>query len=56
MATAMAAGRLIRKGSLVTEMFALLRELIPTQFPLHALGIGHPQNILAGYNLGYQII
>ena len=43
------------EGSLVTEMFALLRELIPSQYPLHALGIGHPQNILAGYNLGYQI-
>ncbi len=43
------------EGSLVTDMFALLRELIPAQFPLHALGIGHPHNILTGYNLGYQI-
>ncbi|MFP4322005.1 MAG: tRNA-ribosyltransferase family protein [Anaerolineales bacterium] len=42
-------------GNLVADMLALLRELIPTQYPLHALGVGHPANIVTGVKLGYGI-
>jgi queuine tRNA-ribosyltransferase len=43
------------EGHLVTEMVAYTRELIPEQFPLHALGVGHPYNLLACYEMGYGI-
>ncbi len=42
-------------GQLLEEILAYTRSLVPPQFPLHALGIGHPHNILAGYRLGYGI-
>lgn len=42
-------------GELLEEMVAYLRELIPNQFPLHALGIGQPDNIARSYALGYQL-
>lgn len=41
-------------GHLVEDMLALTRRLIPGQFPLHGLGIGHPVNIAATAALGYQ--
>jgi queuine tRNA-ribosyltransferase len=28
---------------------------VPAQFPIHALGIGHPKNLLACWELGYGI-
>jgi queuine tRNA-ribosyltransferase len=40
---------------LVSEMLAYTRSLIPPQFPMHALGVGAPDHILACYRLGYQI-
>jgi len=40
-------------GNLVHEMLDLTRGLIPAQFPLHALGVGHPVNVAAGVALGY---
>ena len=40
-------------GNLVHEMLDLTRRLIPSQFPLHALGVGHPVNVAAGVALGY---
>lgn len=43
------------KGNLLTEMIALVRALIPAQYPLHALGIGHPVNVARCSALGYQI-
>lgn len=42
------------EGNLVREMLDLTRQLIPAQFPLHGLGIGHPANIVAAAALGYQ--
>lgn len=42
-------------GKLLVEILELTRSLVPGEFPLHALGIGHPHNVLAGYNLGYGI-
>lgn len=44
-----------REGQLLNDVLAYTRSLIPPQFPLHALGIGHPHNVVAGYNLGYGI-
>ena len=43
------------QGNLVEEMLGFTRELIPTQFPLHALGIGHPNNVVKCYQLGYDL-
>ncbi len=43
------------QGSLVVEMFALLRELIPPNYPLHALGVGHPENIVTSHSLGFDL-
>lgn len=43
------------EGKLVTDVFAYLRELIPAQYPIHALGVGHPQNIVDCVRLGYSI-
>jgi queuine tRNA-ribosyltransferase len=42
-------------GNLLTEMVGYVREIIPEEFPLHALGIGHPENVAATAELGYQM-
>ncbi len=42
-------------GGLLTEMLAYTRELIPTEFPMHALGVGHPVNVRDCFRLGYQL-
>ncbi len=42
-------------GNLLEEMVGTVRELIPQQFTLHGLGIGHPANIVACTRLGYNI-
>lgn len=42
-------------GNLLTDMLALVRELIPSEFPLHALGVGHPANVAAAAELGYEL-
>lgn len=41
------------KGKLLTELLQLTRELIPRALPLHALGIGAPDNIAACARIGY---
>ncbi len=43
------------EGNLLEEMLATLRALIPPQYPLHALGVGHPKNVAACARLGYQM-
>ncbi|GAB4113144.1 MAG: tRNA guanosine(34) transglycosylase Tgt [Roseiflexaceae bacterium] len=43
------------KGGLLTDMLQLVRELIPRQFPMHALGVGQPANVVACQRMGYQI-
>ena len=43
------------KGNLLTEIVGLTRELVPEEFPMHALGIGHPLNLVETYRLGYDI-
>jgi queuine tRNA-ribosyltransferase len=42
-------------GNLLEDMVSLTRELIPEEFPMHALGIGHPINLMKTYRLGYDI-
>lgn len=42
-------------GSLLSEILEYTRQLVPPQYPLHALGIGHPHNVVTGWQLGYSI-
>lgn len=41
------------KGELLRDIIAYTRELIPRALPMHALGIGHPDSIVACAHLGY---
>jgi len=41
--------------NLLEEMVSYVRELIPAEYPLHALGVGHPENVAACHQLGYQM-
>lgn len=43
------------KGNLVEEIVGYTREIIPRQFPMHALGIGHPNNVIKCVKMGYEI-
>lgn len=43
------------QGQLLTDIFAYTREIIPAEFPMHALGVGHPLNILKCFQMGYSI-
>ena len=40
-------------GALLADMLAYTRELVPHQFPMHALGVGHPASITACAAMGY---
>lgn len=42
-------------GNLLTEMLALTRELIPRQFTVHALGVGHPPYVQQCVAMGYEL-
>ena len=42
-------------GNLLIDMLAFTRELVPQQFTLHALGVGHPLNIVESVQLGYEL-
>jgi queuine tRNA-ribosyltransferase len=41
------------QGKLLTEIITYTRELVPAQFPMHALGIGHPSNVVECTKMGY---
>ncbi|HZU86337.1 MAG TPA: tRNA guanosine(34) transglycosylase Tgt, partial [Anaerolineaceae bacterium] len=43
------------EGGLLEDILGYTRELIPAQYPMHALGVGHPKNVQACYHLGYGI-
>ena len=43
------------EGNLLFDILQYTRELIPPEFPIHALGIGHPENVVRCVNLGYDI-
>ncbi len=42
-------------GNLLVDMVEMTRKLIPNQFTLHGLGIGHPESIVTCTRLGYNI-
>lgn len=42
-------------GQLLGEIIGFVRDSIPAEYPLHALGVGHPYNVLACYEMGYGI-
>jgi queuine tRNA-ribosyltransferase len=44
-----------QEGRLLTDIITYTRSLIPAQFPLHALGVGHPENVTACARAGYAI-
>src|SRR5690348_2872686 len=43
------------QGRLLTDIIAYTRELVPAQFPMHALGVGHPSNVAECARIGYDI-
>jgi len=43
------------RGHLLADMLACTRELVPPEFPLHALGVGHPQNVVDCARMGYGL-
>jgi len=43
------------QGRLLTDILAYTRELVPPEFPLHALGVGHPANVVACARMGYAL-
>lgn len=42
-------------GNLLVDMLSATRLAIPCEFPMHALGIGHPKSVAACYRMGYDI-
>jgi queuine tRNA-ribosyltransferase len=42
-------------GKLLTEMLQATREMIPPQYPMHALGIGSPESVVSCAAMGYGI-
>jgi queuine tRNA-ribosyltransferase len=43
------------QNNLLGEVLAYTRDLIPQAYPMHALGVGHPKNIVECARLGYQM-
>ena len=43
------------KGQLLTGIITYTRELVPPELPMHALGIGHPANVVECARMGYHI-
>lgn len=43
------------EGHLLTDILAYTRELVPPEFPVHGLGVGHPANIAACARMGYNL-
>lgn len=43
------------QGQLVRDILQLTRELVPREFPMHALGVGHPASIVECARMGYML-
>jgi queuine tRNA-ribosyltransferase len=43
------------QGNLLVDLLGLTRSLVPAEFPLHALGVAHPANVLECARLGYEL-
>ncbi len=44
-----------KDGKLLTDMLGYTRSLIPREYPMHALGVGHPESIRQCIGLGYDM-
>lgn len=43
------------QGNLLSDIIAYTRELVPREFPMHALGVGHPRHIVECFRMGYDL-
>ena len=43
------------EGNLLVGVIAYMRQLVPPAYPMHALGVGHPEHVLACAKIGYAI-
>jgi queuine tRNA-ribosyltransferase len=43
------------KGRLLNDILEYTRTLVPEVFPMHALGVAHPRNVMECYRLGYGL-
>jgi queuine tRNA-ribosyltransferase len=43
------------EGNLLADILAYVRELVPAEFPTHALGVGHPAYVVACARGGYDL-
>ena len=44
------------QGHLLTDIITYTRELVPPGFPMHALGVGHPANVVECVRIGYGLL
>lgn len=43
------------QGHLLRDVLAYTRELVPREFPMHALGVGHPASVVDCTRMGYGV-
>ena len=43
------------ENNLLIDILGWVRELVPQEFTVHALGVGHPDNVVACARLGYEL-
>lgn len=43
------------QGKLLTDIIRYTRDLVPLEFPMHALGVGHPGNVVECSKIGYSL-
>lgn len=43
------------QGKLLEDMVGFVRELVPGDYPVHALGVGHPASVVACVGMGYEL-
>ncbi len=43
------------EGNLLENLLAYTRSLVPAQYPMHALGVGHPQSVATCIDAGYEL-
>jgi queuine tRNA-ribosyltransferase len=43
------------ENNLLEDILAYTRSLVPEKIPMHALGVGHPDNLLSCYEMGYGL-
>jgi len=43
------------QGRLLTDIITYTRERVPPRYPMHALGVGHPDNVVECSGIGYDL-